>query len=104
FNGCVTLDTPFIQEFFASINNHSVAMDEDSAFALFECLVIFFQEKRLRMGNINLAAPEQAVLAYFESSGHWLPQEHTLVNDWYWHKLPKKMVVESLHHISVLPF
>lgn len=95
FNGCISLNTPFMREFFASIDGEKTDLDEDSTFQLFECLVIFFREKRLRMGVQKLAAPERAVLAYFENSDAWSLQEATLVNEWYWHTLPKKVVEES---------
>lgn len=97
FNGCITLDTPFLREFVASINTDSLAQDEDSIFSFFECLVIFFREKRLRLGRTKLAAPEQAVLSYFETSGNWEPHDVTIVNEWYWHTLPRKIVEESVH-------
>lgn len=100
FNGCVTLDTPFLREFFTSINTTSFPMGDENSFALFECLAIFFREKRLRLGAEKLAAPEQAVLTYFENSGHWSPSQTTLINDWYWHKLPKKIIEDSIHGFS----
>lgn len=96
FNGCVTLDSPFIREFFASISETDAEIDADRTFQLFECLAIFFREKRLRMGAQKLAAPERAVLSYFENSGEWPQQNALLVNQWYWHTLPKKVVEESL--------
>lgn len=100
FNGCVSLDTPFLREFFVSLNARDLATDEEAVFALFECLAIFFREKRLRMGGTKLAPQEQSVLTYFESSGNWPPDDHTIVNDWYWHKLPKKVVEESVRTLT----
>lgn len=100
FNGCVTLDTPFLREFFSYINASSFPADEDACFPLFECLAIFFREKRLRLGTEKLAQAELAVLTYFEHSGHWTPNQHTIINEWYWHKLPKKIVEDSFRGIS----
>lgn len=95
FNGCISLNTPFMREFFESITEENAGLDEDSTFQLFECLVIFFREKRLRMGIEKLAAPERAVLVYFENSSEWSHKESTLINEWYWHTLPQKVVEES---------
>lgn len=104
FNGCVTLDTPFMREFFASLDARDLENDEEAVFALFECLAIFFREKRLRMGGSKLAPQEEAVLNYFESSGNWPPDDHTMVNDWYWYKLPRKLVEESVQTLSTAPY
>lgn len=104
FNGCVTLDTPFMREFFASINARDLATDDEAVFALFECLAIFFREKRLRMGGGVLAPQEVAVISYFESSGHWPTDDQTMVNEWYWHKLPRKLVEESVQTLSASPY
>lgn len=97
FNGCITLDTPFLREFVVSINTDFLTKDEDSIFSFFECLVVFFREKSLRLGRAKLAAPELAVLSYFENSGSWEPHDATIINEWYWHTLPRKIVEESLH-------
>lgn len=101
FNGCVTLDTPFLREFFTSINASTFATDEDACFTLFECLAIFFREKRLRLGADKLAPAEQTVLTYFEHSGNWEPSQTTMINEWYWHKLPKKIMEDSILELSV---
>lgn len=96
FNGCICMTSPFMREFCESIKDEKAnLLDEDKTFQLFECLVIFFREKRLRMGVQKLAATERAVLAYFENSNEWSLQEPTLINEWYWHTLPKKVVEES---------
>lgn len=100
FNGCISLDTPFMREFCACVTEHPLDTDDDSCFGLFECLAVFFREKSLRMGSAKLAPTEQAVLIYFETSGHWSRQERTIVNEWYWVKLPNKLVEESLRGMS----
>lgn len=104
FNECVTLDTPFMREFFASINERDMSTDDEAVFSLFECLVIFFREKKLRMGGGILAPQEAAVLTYFESSGNWPHDDKTLVNEWYWHKVPRKLVEESVQTLSAAPY
>ncbi len=58
----------------------------DWTFELFESLAILSREDFLRN---NSARPAQTgAMRYFMKSGHWLPDDPTLVSEYYYRKLP----------------
>jgi len=98
FNGCISLETPFFKEFFKCMDiQDSRKLDDESCFSLFECIAIFFREKRLRFGLPKLNQTEIDTLHYFENSGHWSQEENTIVSTWYWFTLPKIVIHESVN-------
>lgn len=97
FDNCVTLDSPFFSEFFDCMDLQDPKnLDDESCFSIFECLCIFFREKRLRFGYSRLTTQEISLLDYFENSGHWDQSDDTIVGNWYWRTLPEKVINDSL--------
>ncbi len=88
FNLAICKDTPFFSEFLATIQRASV--HEEDCFALLECLIIFCREKQLRLGSKDdMPLVERNILTFYEESELWHINDGTLLNEWYWHHLPK---------------
>lgn len=56
----------------------------EALFSLFECLAVLVHLRKLAHPGIPLDAAEEELLFQFEHSGEWLPDDTTLVADWYW--------------------
>ena len=90
FSACISTDSPFAEEFFEKLKTGDTS--HDACFAIFECLVIFFREKWLRLGNRRAAAVERDVLHYFETSPEWNENLGTLICAWYWRHHPRRVM------------
>lgn len=89
FDGNISTDSPFFQEFFEALRSCSTC--EDNCFSMLECMIIFCREKALRFGAEQLSLMEHGILRHFEKSGMWEdPARETLVSQWYWTVLPKR--------------
>lgn len=56
----------------------------EALFSLFECLAVLVHLRKLAHPAIPLDEAEEELLFQFEHSGEWLPDDTTLVADWYW--------------------
>lgn len=61
---------------------------QERAFCLVEDIALFMREKKLRAGSVEQSQPEERVMAFFETSGHWPPSERLLVTDLYYTQIP----------------
>lgn len=59
-------------------------LSSEALFSLFECLAVLVHLRKLAHPAIPLDAAEEELLFQFEHSGEWLPDDTTLVADWYW--------------------
>lgn len=59
-------------------------LSSEALFSLFECLAVLVHLRKLAHPGIPLDAAEEELLFQFEHSGEWLPDDTTLVADWYW--------------------
>ena len=59
-------------------------LSSEALFSLFECLGVLVHLRKLAHPAIPLDAAEEELLFQFEHSGEWLPDDTTLVADWYW--------------------
>ena len=59
-------------------------LSSEALFSLFECLAVLVHLRKLAHPAIPLDAAEEELLFQFEHSGDWLPDDTTLVADWYW--------------------
>lgn len=90
FSACISMDSPFTEEFFEKLKTGDIS--HDGCFAVFECLVIFFREKWLRLGNRRADTVERDILHYFETSPEWNENLGTLICAWYWRHLPRRVM------------
>lgn len=90
FDACVSPDNPFREDFFKNLSAGETS--HDACFALFECVTIFFREKRLRLGHLRLTSVEREVLRYFETTPEWTSDLNSLVSTWYWRQLPRRIM------------
>lgn len=58
-------------------------LSSEALFSLFECLAVLVHLRKLAHPAIPLDAAEEELLFQFEHSGEWLPDDTTLVADWY---------------------
>lgn len=63
-------------------------LSSEALFSLFECLAVLVHLRKLAHPAIPLDAAEEELLFQFEHSGEWLPDDTTLVADWYWRTSP----------------
>ncbi len=90
FSVIASKKSPFYSEFFNTI--HGQCTHEDTCFALLECIIIFYREKQLTIGQHGKLAPaEQNLLNFYEKSDLWDDEDKTLINQWYWLELPKNL-------------
>ena len=59
-------------------------LSSEALFSLFECLAVLVHLRKLAHPAIPLDEAEEELLFQFEHSGEWLPDDTTLVADWYW--------------------
>lgn len=61
----------------------------DATFFLFESLIIVLREEALRNEAAKAKRPARAkAMRYFKQCGHWLPEDNTMVSDFFYRKLP----------------
>ena len=89
----------FLKEFHTAISrlekikNATKNALHDWTFELFETLAILAREDVLRNHS---ARPAQAeAIRYFMESGHWMPDDPTLVSEYYYHKIPALLAGEG---------
>ncbi len=86
-DSCVSDDMPFAKHFFNELT--SLPQEDGSHWmSLLEDLALIFRAKRLAFPELPESAEERQVLDFFESSGEWADRK-TLVETWYWEKLPE---------------
>lgn len=74
-----------IREKRTSISQFAAAdLSSEALFSLFECLAVLVHLRKLAHPAIPLDEAEEELLFQFEHSGEWLPDDTTLVADWYW--------------------
>lgn len=61
---------------------------QERVFCLVEDMALFAREKKLRSGCVEQAEPEERLMAYFEASGHWHPEQRIQVTDMYYTQIP----------------
>ncbi len=94
YQSCVKTAAPFIQELAAEVSglcpggSHSPDGGHDMAFVLVEALALIMREAVLRKGNHQPTSEQEAVMRYFEQSGHWRHGEGSLVTDYYYTRIP----------------
>lgn len=102
YENAVQIGKPFLREFqaamasLAQIKNGTQHALHEWAFSLFEALVIVIREERLREPKTKEARPAQAeAIRYFTQSGHWRPDDPTLVAEYYYRKIPMQLEESS---------
>lgn len=93
FDACVPEDNPFYREFTALLTTGFGS--EEDCFSLFECVVIFFRLRQCAGGMDAPSPVERDVLRHFEQCGEWLPEDATLVCEWYWRRIPALAVEQA---------
>lgn len=93
YEGKIEVGSLFLRELWVAmagmeqIKNVTRLALHDWIFNLFEALAILTREETLRD---NKARPAQAeAMRYFTKSGHWLPEDATLVAEYFYRKLPE---------------
>ncbi len=87
FENSISTTSPFYEEFFRHICEEK--LDEESYFALLECLIVFCRERQLQNAHTEHEHEiERQLLNFFEHSAHWHVEDTTLIHQWYWHTLP----------------
>lgn len=85
-DSCVSDDMPFAKHFFNELT--SLPQEDGSHWMnLLEDLALIFRAKRLAFPDLPEHAEETHLLEFFETSGEWDGRK-TLVETWYWEKLP----------------
>lgn len=93
FDGSVSTDSPFFQEFFDELRSCNTC--DDNCFSMLECLIVFCREKTLRSHDEDIPLLEHGILRHFEVSGMWDdPEQATLVGQWYWSVLPQRYAAQ----------
>ena len=81
-NAARVSSNPFHPELLRTIA--AADLSSEALFSLFECLAVLVHLRKLAHPAIPLDAAEEELLFQFEHSGEWLPDDTTLVADWYW--------------------
>lgn len=91
YEGKIEIGSLFLKEFRVAMSSMEQIKKvtrlalHDWIFNLFEALAILTREETLRNNN---ARPAQAeAMRYFTKSGHWLPEDATLVAEYFYRKL-----------------
>lgn len=106
YSSKATISSCFFQELCEKVKSISddtapkTELQHDNAFALFEALAVVFRETFLRAGASALKPIQQAILDFFEGSGHWKANEGTLVSDYYYNRIPIS-IMQGLQRQSV---
>lgn len=77
---------PFHQELLRTVT--AADFSADALFSLFECLAVLVRLRMQAHPAIPADSAEENLLFHFEHSGEWLPDDPTLVSQWYWHMPP----------------
>lgn len=92
YENTIEIGDLFLKEFrvalagLGQIKNVTRLALHDWIFSLFEALAILTREETLRNNEARPAQTE--AMRYFTKSGHWLPEDSTLVAEYFYHKLP----------------
>ena len=103
YNATVTTASPFMKELAESVRllcsdeKPAPEVQHDRAFMLMEALALVMREAILREGTQQTRPVQEAILRYFEESGHWQWDE-TLVADYYYIRIP----IAVMHKLTSL--
>lgn len=82
---------------FAAEEMHSVA------FQMIEAIAVVIREASLRESTQQPRAAQEAVMRYFEESGHWHPGDGSLVSDYYYNRVPIGVMHSLINVLYVKP-
>ena len=98
----VQIASDFVKELHNSVDqlvefkNITVHKLEDAAFNLFEPIAVIMREMVLRNKGNSPPRPVQGeILRSFEDSENWLPEDSTLVSEYYYHKIPASLAARD---------
>lgn len=94
FDACREQPLPFAKHFLRLLTVLPLS-DEGHWLEVFEDLALIVREKQLRCGGKAHVAIEERILRYFETSGYWDEGDGRLVSQWYWHRLPLRMIKKT---------
>lgn len=102
YETAVRIATRFVHELHISVKslikfkNATVHKLEDAAFNLFEPIAVIMRETVLRnKGNPPPRPVQTEAMRSFEDSGQWLPEDPTLVSEYYYHIIPTSLAAEN---------
>ena len=105
YESTIQIANRFLKEFHAAISGLGKVKNatrnalHDWTFEVFEALAILAREDALRNHTVR---PAQAkAIRYFTESGHWMPDDPTLVSEYYYHKIPASLAGEGQDAVGV---
>lgn len=73
------------------------------AFQMIEAIAVVIREASLRESTQQPHAVQEAVMRYFEESGHWHPGDGSLVSDYYYNRIPIGVMHSLINFLYVKP-